>query len=100
MYAKLLVGFVVNHPRWEPGAGSLAHDRRLRSDSYDSQRPLLVDRFILGLFAGVRECGDELNFPITYPDLRLDYKVATHPDGRVPVRGTTGNQRILQGQDR
>jgi DDE domain len=63
----------------------LAHHRRLRSDSYDSQRP------------GVRECvgcegrsssplhsrsvrGDELNSQSSTPNLRLDYKVATHPE--------------------
>jgi len=60
--------------------------RRLRRDSYDSQRP------------GVRECagcegrsssplhsrsvrGDELNSRLSTLVLRLDYKVATHPFG-------------------
>jgi DDE domain len=64
--------------------GSLAHDRRSRSDSYDSQRP------------GVRECGGyqgrstaplhsravrggRTELPIIYADFRLDYKLATLP---------------------
>jgi transposase, IS6 family len=34
----------------------------------------LLHRFIVSLFAG-----DELNFPIIHPDIRLDYKLATHP---------------------
>ena len=64
--------------------GSLAYDRRLRSNSYDPQRPSVWK-------CGGREsrsapppsfsaCSlQRAKFTIIYPDLRLDYKVATLP---------------------
>jgi DDE domain len=66
--------------------GSLAYDRRLRSDSYDPQRPSVLHwggcggRSTAPLHSrAVR--GDELNCrsSIIYADFRLDYKLATLP---------------------
>ena len=59
----------------------LAHDRRLLSDPYGSQRPSVrkcagaEDRSAPSLYS--RRVCRELKFPIIYIDLRLDYKVAT-----------------------
>ena len=64
--------------------GSLAYDRRLRSDSYDPQRPGVLEcgwcegRSAAPLHSRSVRC-DELNCPIIYPEFRLDYKLATLP---------------------
>jgi hypothetical protein len=58
--------------------GSLAYDLRLRSDSYDPQRPSVLQCRSTAPLHSRSVRGDE-QMPIIYPDLRLDYKVATHP---------------------
>ena len=70
--------------------GRLAHDRRLRGDPYNSQRPSLLersggeDRPAAPLHPRFVRC-DLAKFTIIYPDLRLECKVATHPRPRLAV---------------
>jgi hypothetical protein len=92
---------VARKPTFPLVLGSLAYDW-LRSDSYDSQRP------------GVRECGgcegrttapihsrsvrgDELKCR-SLPELRLDYKVATHPCREALLNASHCNFEVLNAR--
>ena len=76
--------------------GSLAHDRRLRSDSYDSKARrtgVLRVRRSVYCTASFPVCSlRRIELPIIYPDLWLDFKVATHPE-RVSS-GSRGSRAI------
>jgi hypothetical protein len=64
--------------------GSLAHNCRLRGDAYDPQRPGALqcggcEGLSVAPLHSRSVCSDLAKFAIIHPNLRLDYKVATHP---------------------